>query len=470
MIYIPDFYHGDKISSWEDLRDSTHFVIFKATQGTTFISPTLKEYIKKCEQYEIPYWLYIFLNKGRELEQAKFGVSVCRPLVGRFFRGYCLDVEKYSSEANVKVALDYLKMQSTKTMIYTFYSDYHTYKNVIDNRGENCAWWEARTKKLDTGEYDPNHRCHDGVDLYQYTWKGTCPGIKNKCDLSRLTGNMAEVFFVGTEVVMPKTGVTAQDIINIMEGWKGLSRKDQSHKVIIDLYNSHKPLARGYKVTYSDNYCATTISAAFIKANAVDLIGGTECSVERMIEDCFKKKGIWNEDGSVTPEPGWIITYNWDDKTQPNDGWADHIGVVVSVKDGEITVIEGNYGGEVKERKIKVGDGRIRGYAMPAYATNKAPATTAAPAKKGYTGKFPVLPSRGYFKRGDGIAALTGSKTQIKRVQRLVNWITSGSLSVDGQYGPKTEEAVKKAQKILKVTVDGEFGPKTLAAAKKYKR
>ena len=51
-------------------------------------------------------------------------------------------------------------------------------------------------------------------------------------------------------------------------------------KLIIDLYNSHKPLARGYAVGYNDSYCDTTVSAAFIKAGAVDLIGGTECGVE----------------------------------------------------------------------------------------------------------------------------------------------------------------------------------------------
>lgn len=471
MIYIPDFYHGDKIESWDDLQKATHFVIFKATQGITFVSPKLDDYIKNCEKHEIPYWLYSFLNRGHELAQAKFLVKTCKCKVGKMFRGYCLDVEMVNATNGVKDALDWLKTQTSKTMIYTFYADYDRLKKVIDNRGASCAWWEARTKINDVGEYDPDLPCHADADLHQYTWKGRCPGIKNKCDLSRLTGNMSEVFFVGTETKMPKTGTTAKDIIDIMEGWKGLSRKDQSHKVIIDLYNSHKPLARGYKVTYKDNYCATTISAAFIKANAVDLIGGTECSVERMIDDCFKPKGIWNEDGSVTPEEGWIITYNWDDKTQPNDGWADHIGVVVSVKNGEITVIEGNYGGEVKERKIKVGDGRIRGYAMPAYAdASVKPSKPHTAAKSKYAGVYPTLPKRGFWRRGDGIETYKAKRDQIELVQKLVNWIAGTNLKIDGMYGEKTEKAVRKAQEILGVTVDGEFGKQTLEAAKKYER
>lgn len=172
-------------------------------------------------------------------------------------------------------------------------------------------------------------------------------------------------------------GVTAKQVVDIMNGWIGLSRAKGTHKPIIDLYNSHKPLARGYAVTYSDSYCDTTVSAAFIKLGAVDLIGGTECGVEEHIK-LFKKAGIWIEDGTIVPEVGYIICYNWDDGTQPNDGYADHIGVVVSVNKtaGTFVVTEGNMnGGVVGQRTVEVGWGFIRGFAAPKYAkaTNSTP-------------------------------------------------------------------------------------------------
>ena len=155
-----------------------------------------------------------------------------------------------------------------------------------------------------------------------------------------------------------------------MRGWIGLSRSAGTHKIIIDTYNNHKPLARGYKVTYWDAYCDTTISAAFIKLNAVNLIGGTECGVENHVA-IFKRFGIWEENGNITPKPGYIIVYNWDDNTQPNDGYSDHIGIVESVSNGKITVIEGNMnGGVVGRRTIPVGWGYIRGYAKPKYGTS----------------------------------------------------------------------------------------------------
>ena len=159
----------------------------------------------------------------------------------------------------------------------------------------------------------------------------------------------------------------------------GLSRAKGTHKPIIDLYNSHKPLARSYAVSYNDSYCDTTVSAAFIKAGAVDLIGGTECGVEEHVK-LFKKAGIWIEDGTITPEKGDIVVFNWDDATQPNDGYSDHIGVVRSVGSKNFETTEGNMsGGIVGHRTVAIGWGYIRGFARPKYA--KANSSTPKPEK-----------------------------------------------------------------------------------------
>ena len=97
----------------------------------------------------------------------------------------------------------------------------------------------------------------------------------------------------------------------------------------------------------------------------VDLIG-TECGCEEHVK-IFKAKGIWIEDGTIVPKPGYIILYNWDQGYQPNDGYSDHIGVVESVSNGQITCIEGNKGEAVARRVLSVGNGNIRGYAVPKY-------------------------------------------------------------------------------------------------------
>lgn len=84
-----------------------------------------------------------------------------------------------------------------------------------------------------------------------------------------------------------------------------------------------------------------------------------------------------------------------------------------------------------------------------------------------YSGEIPKFPARGYYKRNDGITTYLGFIGEIRKVQRIVKFVTGESLVVDGKYGPKTKTAVEKAQEVLNVKVDGLFGPKTLEAALK---
>lgn len=163
---------------------------------------------------------------------------------------------------------------------------------------------------------------------------------------------------------------SAEDLLKVLCSWVGYGRSNGKQKIIIDIYNKDDPthLPRGYKVQYGDSYCDTTVSAAAIKAAMKDLIG-KECGVEEHVK-IFKKMGIWQEDGTIVPKAGYPIVYSWRKAVQPNDAYSDHIGVVESVKNGTIVVIEGNFGGEVKRRSIPVGWGYIRGYAIPKYESD----------------------------------------------------------------------------------------------------
>lgn len=175
-------------------------------------------------------------------------------------------------------------------------------------------------------------------------------------------------------------GRTAEDYLKVWRNWIGYSEANGKHREIVDLYNCTKPLPRNYKVSYQDAWCDVTVSAAAIKAGITDLIG-RECGCEEHIK-IFKEKGIWIEDGTITPKPGYLIVYNWNDTSQPNDGYADHIGVVEKVTGNAIVCIEGNRNHAVERRTISRGCGCIRGYAAPKYELS-APSGEEPPVNKG---------------------------------------------------------------------------------------
>lgn len=163
-------------------------------------------------------------------------------------------------------------------------------------------------------------------------------------------------------------------VVNTAVAWLGCKESDGSHKKIIDVYNSHKPLARGYAVKYTDAWCATFVSAVAIKAGYADIIP-LECGCNQFIT-LAKNMGIWVESDSYKPSAGDMILYDWQDSgSGDNTGSADHIGIVVSVSGSTIKVIEGNMSDAVGYRNIAVNGKYIRGFVTPKYSS-KATAST----------------------------------------------------------------------------------------------
>ncbi len=177
---------------------------------------------------------------------------------------------------------------------------------------------------------------------------------------------------------------TAASLIAQAQGWLGCKESDGSHRKIIDTYNAHKPLARGYSVKYSDAWCATFVSACAIKTDMTDIIP-TECGCSQMIK-LFQSLGEWDESDSRTPNPGDIIFYDWDDSgIGDNVGTPDHVGIVEKVFGSTITVIEGNKNNAVGRRTIQVNGRYIRGYGIPKYSGSSSGSTSGSTNKGGST-------------------------------------------------------------------------------------
>lgn len=269
-------------------------------------------------------------------------------------------------------------------------------------------------------------------------------------------------------------GKYASEMVKLMQSWIGKKEADKTHQEIIDIYNSHTPLARGYKVKYTDAWCATTVSAAAIKLGYTDIIP-TECGCGQMIA-LFQKIGSWVEDDAHVPAPGDIIFYDWGDSGKgDNTGWPDHVGVVEKVVDNKITVIEGNYNDSVKRRNISVNSKNIRGFAVPKYDAEVEQSTTTATTTK---------PTQ------------SATDKPVSKVNKSVlNWqkaaiadgFTFPKYGADGEWGSECESVATKAivkkrtfykytnltkivQAAVGCTVDGKCGKNTKAAIIAYQK
>lgn len=263
----------------------------------------------------------------------------------------------------------------------------------------------------------------------------------------------------------------ASEVVKQAQAWLGCKESNGTHKAIIDAYNSHKPLARGYAVRYTDPWCATFVSAVAIKLGYTDIIP-TECSCTKMIE-LLKKKGAWAESDSRKPNPGDIIFYHWGDNGKgDNTSNPNHVGIVEKVSGGYITVIEGNHDGDdadrvdgVERRTIAVNGRYIRGYGVPKYDAE--PKNTAFTVKEwqkaaiadGY--KFPKYGADGQWgSECEGVAKKAIVKKRLfytnKNLTRLVQ--RAVGVTVDGLCGKNTTAAIKVWQRANGLTADGCVG------------
>lgn len=228
--YKPDISHYHPVRNWDKVKESCPVLITKATQGTTYIDPTLGAFIANCESRGIPYWLYEYLNKGNELKQTEFFWRVVNqwvPKNSKYFIGGIIDNEAGSAEKNVIKALQWLNSQGKKTMIYTMHSEYAKYKELIATRGSMCAWWEARYGANNGKDTSAQYPCHSGVDLHQYTSHGYCPGIPGSIDLNKIVNKPLAWYTSGTAasssgpVYYAPAGSTLELAYNVMLGKYG---------------------------------------------------------------------------------------------------------------------------------------------------------------------------------------------------------------------------------------------------------
>lgn len=130
----------------------------------------------------------------------------------------------------------------------------------------------------------------------------------------------------------------------------GTRAGSKQHRSIVDGYNRITPLPDGYRLQYTDAWCAGFASYVLYSCGAVN--GPYSVSVYQM-----KHKAQANKQIAKTPRVNDLILYNWN-----GDGVPDHVGIISEISGGTLSVIEGNMSRSVGVRKISKGSHYIDCY------------------------------------------------------------------------------------------------------------
>lgn len=151
-------------------------------------------------------------------------------------------------------------------------------------------------------------------------------------------------------------------MINLAKKYLGINKTERLK--LFDYYNQNiYPLIepeRKYKIKDGDNWCAMFVSVmAKMKGLTVNQFP-YEVSVFYMSKKA-EKMGMWRTP-DYTPKANDLIIFDWGKTNHYN-----HVGYVVSVKDGVILTIEGNKNNTVSNRYIKHDNPCIKGYIVLNY-------------------------------------------------------------------------------------------------------
>lgn len=113
-------------------------------------------------------------------------------------------------------------------------------------------------------------------------------------------------------------------------------------------------------------WCACFVSWCFNECGYLDTGTAPKFAVCVGGVEWFRSRGQW-ADNTVEPAPGMIVFFDWNDPngaSGPQDGEADHVGIVEKCENGIVYTIEGNSGDACRQNQYPVGYYEILGYGI----------------------------------------------------------------------------------------------------------
>lgn len=260
-------YKGIDVSNYQGVIDffkvkdnGITIVYIKATQGTAYINPRLKEYYQGAKSNGLKIGFYHFLtNKSPNLQAQHFLTSI-NGLVSDC--KYIIDVEGTWTIAEASKATrefaNYLIYKNKEVGIYT--GDYF-YRDNLNSTVKNLSVWIANYGGVVMA---PKYAGH------QYTDKGVVRGITGNVDMNEFNDDIflaPKVVPIAGKIVKPvatpkTTGIVTASVLNVRSGagtgYKVIGQLKKGDKVKIA-----KKVGNFYSIYFGSN--GGYVSADYIK-------------------------------------------------------------------------------------------------------------------------------------------------------------------------------------------------------------
>jgi len=422
---------------------TTDFVIVKFTQGTTYLNPYADRQYSVAKAAGKLLGAYHYGTGKSATAEAQYFVKCLGNRVGECV--LALDWEGnqnsvFGTGKDVAWCKEFLdevyRLTGIRPLIYMSKSVCRKYN--WSSVAANYPLWCAQYKSNSTTDYQSSpwtdnngFGAWERDTIRQYSSHGRIAGYDANIDLD-LAYMSAEEWraMAGGKVLTKENPIDVA--ISIAESYLGYHEGANNKTIFGDTMHAIQPRNMDANAAWCDAFVDFVILKTcehFGKGaeTARMVLGGDFDDYTYNSVALYKKAGRW----AKTPSRGDQIFF----------GGSGHTGIVTSVESGTVHTTEGNKGDEVRRGSYSVNSPSIIGYGRPRYdlITGKITAADMPLIKKG--------------SKGDAV----------KKLQQILN--SKGyKLSVDGDFGPATEAAVKAYQKANHLEADGEVGEKTWGA------
>lgn len=485
---VPSYQRYISLANWKKIKaDGKSFVILKAGGSGTKAEPNtpykdtaFETNYKNAKAVGMNVGAYYvggpdFKTTAAGKKAAKHFIDI---LKGKTFEyPVYIDIEGayYHSAANKKGNTDacvaFIKeLQNAGYWAGIYASTVSGFQTVLDDsRLQSYAHWVA--------EYHNGSKCSYkgkvGTGIWQHSYSGKVNGIDGKVDLdisyvdypSKIKAKGLNGFAKPTTTTAKVTEASLRrDMVSLAESYLGCTVGSTKHKHIVDIFNTVQP--DGWPMNYTAAWCAT-----FVSALVIEMFGKEKAKAYFPLSaNCYNiiknaiAKSIWVENDAYIPSAGDWIIYDWDDNGVGEDTTGyDHVGIVKSVVNGKITVIEGNKNNKCDTRVINVNGRYIRGFVHPKYNELATGKTVEEPTKLKLkvTGVWDkdttnALAIKLGLKSGNGVI-----KNQLNSCKKYLVAINNA----DWQFVSKANagsDVIVALQKKIGADADGWIGPDTI--------